>query len=274
LSFDTGELLWKNLEENDGELDVAICLGLDPTVLLAASISAGDVDEVEIANSMKPLKLVKCISNDLLVPADAEIILEGILTTKEKHEEGPFPDISGTFDKVRQEPVVLIKKVTRRKDAMYQGLLPAYNEHRLLMGMPKEPTIYNAVNEVAKCKNVLITPGGCCWLHALVQIDKEGDDDGIKAGEAAHKGHKSLKHCTVVDSDVDIYDLADIEWAIATRVQADKDIKVWRGPGSSLDATAEKIEGSDRLMTAKVVIDATIPSHLDKEKFLKADLGK
>jgi len=265
---------WKNLEEAGGELDIAICIGLDPTVLLAASISAGDVNEMEIANSMKPLTLVKCLTNDLLVPAEAELVLEGVLTTKEKHKEGPFPDISGTFDIVRDEPVVIIKKVTHRKNPIYQALLPAYNEHRLLMGMPKEPTIYNAVNEVAKCKNVLITPGGCCWLHALVQIEKKNADDGMKAAEAAHKGHGSLKHAIVVDDDVNIYDLAEVEWAIATRMQADKNVKIWRGPGSSLDATAEKIEGSDRLMTAKVAIDATIPWDKNREKFKKAELGE
>ena len=265
---------WKNLEEAGGELDVAICIGLDPTVLLAASISAGDVNELEIANSMKPLKLVKCLTNDLLVPADAELVLEGVLTSKERHKEGPFPDISGTFDVVRDEPVVIIRKITHRKNPIYQGLLPAYNEHRLLMGMPKEPTIYNAVNEVAKCRNVLITPGGCCWLHALIQIEKRNADDGIKAAEAAHKGHGSLKHAIVVDDDIDLYDLADVEWAIATRMQADRNIKVWRGPGSSLDATAEKIEGSDRLMTAKVAMDATIPWDKKRDKFLKANLGE
>jgi 2,5-furandicarboxylate decarboxylase 1 len=265
---------WKFLEEAGGELPVAICIGLDPTILLAASISAGDVNELEIANSMKALKLVKCLTNDLLVPAEAELVLEGLLTTKERHKEGPFPDISGTFDVVRDEPVVIIKKVTHRKNPIYQGLLPAYNEHRLLMGMPKEPTIYNAVNEVAKCKNVLITPGGCCWLHAIVQIEKKAADDGMKAAEAAHKGHGSLKHAIVVDDDIDIYDLADVEWAMATRMQADKNVKIWRGPGSSLDATAEKIEGSDRLMTAKVAMDATIPWDKKRDKFLKASLGE
>jgi 2,5-furandicarboxylate decarboxylase 1 len=142
------------------------------------------------------------------------------------------------------------------------------------MGMPKEPTIFNAVNEVAKCRNVLITPGGCCWLHAIVQIEKKNADDGMKAAEAAHKGHGSLKHAIVVDDDIDIYDLADVEWAIATRLQADKNVRIWRGPGSSLDATAERIEGSDRLMTAKVAMDATIPWDKKREKFQKANLGE
>jgi len=265
---------FKFMEENGGELDIAICLGLHPTVSLASSISAADTPELNIANSMHPVELVKCKTNDILVPADAELVLEGVLTTKELAPEGPFVDISGTLDKVRNEPTMKINCVTHRKDPIYQALLPAAGEHRLLMGMPKEPTIYRKVSEVAKCKNVLITEGGCCWLHGIVQIEKKNADDGIKAGEAAFEGHKSLKHCIVVDDDVDIYDPNDIEWAIATRVQADRDSKIWQGPGSSLDCTACTIEGSDRLMTAKLVLDATIPSDKDKKDFLKAKLGK
>ncbi len=265
---------FKFLEEAGGELDVSICLGLHPTVSLSASVSAGDINEFEIANTMHQLELVKCRTNTLLVPADAEFVLEGVLTTKERHTEGPFPDISGTFDVVREEPTVKINCITHRKNPIYQALLPAYNEHRLLMGMPKEPTIYRAVKEVADCKNVLITPGGCSWLHALVQINKKNADDGIKAAEAAFKGHGSLKHCVVVDEDIDIYNLDEVEWAIATRVQFDKNSKVWRGPGSSLDATAEKIEGSDRLMTCKVALDATIPFDKNRDKFKKANLGE
>jgi UbiD family decarboxylase len=264
----------KFLEEAGGELDIAICMGLHPTVSLASSISAGETPELSIANTMKPLQLVKCRTNDLLVPADSELVLEGVLTSKERHTEGPFVDISGTFDVVREEPTIKINCVTHRKNPIYQALLPGYNEHRLLMGMPKEPTIYNAVNAVAKCKNVLITPGGCSWLHTLVQIKKENADDGMKAAEAAFKGHGSLKHCIVVDEDIDVYNLNEVEWALATRMQADKNAKIWRGPGSSLDATAEKIEGSDRLMTAKVAIDATVPWDKKREKFQKAKLGE
>lgn len=265
--------LYKYLQKND-PLEVAIVNGLHPSVTLAASISTKpDVNELAIANSMKELELVKCKTIDVEVPADAEFVIEGTITASETHEEGPFPDITATFDKVRQEPVFTAKCVTHRKDAIYQGLLPAYFEHRLLMGMPKEPTIYRAVNEVAKCKNVLLTVGGCSWLHAVVQITKKGKDDGMNAAEAAFKGHKSLKHCIVVDDDVDIYDPDDIEWAVATRVQAHKDAKVFTAPGSSLDCSAEKMEGSDRLETGKVALDATIPAGKNKESFLKANLG-
>ncbi|MFC2162776.1 UbiD family decarboxylase [Candidatus Altiarchaeota archaeon] len=266
--------LYKYMQKTD-PLEVAICIGLDPTVTLAASISTKpDVNELAIANSMKPLEVVKCKTIDVYVPADAELVIEGTITASETHAEGPFPDISGTFDRVRDEPVFTAKCITHRKDPIYQGLLPAFNEHRLLMGMPKEPTIFKAVNKVAECRNVLLSPGGCSWLHAIIQIKKKKADDGVNAGKAAFEGHKSLKHAIVVDDDIDIYDLADIEWAIATRCQMDKDAHIWQDKGSSLDCSACVIEGSDRLMTAKLALDATIPWDKDIESFKRAKLGE
>jgi len=266
--------LHKNMVEAGGKMPVAIAIGLDPVVNLVGAVSAKDVNEYEIANTLKPFEMVKCRNSDLLVPAEAEIILEGVIDMKETHKEGPFPDITGTSDVVRNsEPVITIDLITQRKNAIYQGLLPACNEHRLMMGMPKEPTIFMEVNKVCKCRNVLLTTGGCSWFHAVVQIAKKNPDDGVKAAEAAFKGHSSLKHCVVVDEDINIYDPNDVEWAIATRVQADKAARIFKGPGSSLDCTAECIEGSDRRETAKVALDATIPSNLPRDKFLKANLG-
>ncbi len=260
--------LMEYLKRAGGELDIAICIGLHPSVLLAAAISAGiKTNEFEVANSLNPLELVKCRTNDLLVPADAEIVLEGKITGK-RHTEGPFPDITGTYDIVREEPVIEIKCITHRRDAIYQSLLPASPEHKLLMGMPREPVIFNAVNEVCKCENVLLTHGGCSWLHAVVQIDKKNPDDGMKAIEAGFRAHKSLKHLIVVDSDINIHDPEDVEWAIATRFQAGKDMLFLRETGSSLDPSAEE----DRT-TYKVGIDATIPGDKDKDRFKKAGLG-
>jgi len=258
--------LMEYIKRAGGELDIAICLGLHPSVLLAAAISAGiETNEFKIANSLHPLELVKCKTNNIFVPADSEIVLEGRIT-KERHAEGPFPDITRTYDIVREEPVIEINLITHRKDAIYQALLPASQEHELLMGMPKEPVIFNAVNDVCKCKNVLLTHGGSSWLHAVIQIDKKNSDDGKKAIEAAFKAHKSLKHLVVVDSDVDIHDPADVEWAVATRFQADRDLVSFREPGSSLDPSAE-----DDRTTSKVGLDATIPSDREREKFAKIE---
>jgi UbiD family decarboxylase len=262
------------LKKSGGELDIAICIGNSNAVLLAASTSlAPGEDEFSMANALDEFQLVKCKTVDLEVPRDAEIVLEGRIT-KEKAPEGPFLDITGTQDKVREQPVIEIKCITHRKDPIYQALLPGRWEHRLLMGMPKEPTIYNEVNKVCKCRNVLITPGGCSWLHAVVQIKKENQDDGRKAIEAAFRGHGSLKHCVVVDEDINIYDMNDVEWAIATRFQADKDLIIMPNmPGSSLDPSADLSEGK-KAVTCKAGIDATVPFDKKDKKFRRGEYAE
>ena len=140
--------------------------------------------------------------------------------------EGPFVDLTGTYDLTRMQPVIEIDRVTHRRDAIYQALLPGKLEHRLLMGMPREPTIYAEVNKVAACLNVHVTPGGASWLHAVVQIAKRTPEDGMWAIAAAFRGHGSLKHVWVVDEDVNIFDPNDVEWAVATRFQADRGLVV------------------------------------------------
>ena len=110
---------------------------------------------------------------DLLVPAEAEFVLEGRVYLDRLHDEGPFVDLTETYDVVRQEPVFELHAITHRRDAIWQALLPGALEHKLLMGMPREPTIFRKVNEVTRCLDVNISPGGCSWLHAIVQIDKQ-----------------------------------------------------------------------------------------------------
>ena len=194
-------------------------------------------------------------------------MLEGRITHRTV-AEGPFVDLTETWDIVRQQPVIEIDCITHRRDAIYHALLPGMLEHKMLMGMPKEPSIYAAVNEVCRCLNVSITPGGTSWLHAVVQIRKQHADDGRKAGEAAFRGHGSLKHVVVVDDDVDLYDPNDVEWAIATRFQADRDLVVWSDqPSSSLDPSATHVPGQ-KSRSAKMALDATIP--WDQARWLHA----
>jgi len=247
------------LSKTSGSLEIAICIGVSPAVLLAAAMSPPQgVDELSIANALRPTPLVRCKTVNLEVPADAEFVLEGRIT-REMAAEGPFPDLTETWDIVRQQPVIEIQCVTHRADPIYHALLPGKSEHKLLMGMPREPSIFAEVNKVADCRNVLVTPGGTSWLHAVVQIHKEGEEDGKKAIAAAFRGHGSLKHVVVVDEDIDIHNPADVEWAIATRFQAAADLVVLQGePGSSLDPSALHVPGQ-KSRTGKMGLDATIP---------------
>jgi 2,5-furandicarboxylate decarboxylase 1 len=267
------------LKNAGGELDIAMCIGNSTAVLLAASTSLPKgVDELGMANVLEKTELVKCKTIDVEVPRDCEIVLEGRIT-KERAPEGPFLDLTGIVDRVRQQPVIEIKCITHRNKPIYQTILAGRNEHKVLMGMPKEPTIFNEVNKVCECSDVYITPGGCSWLHAVVQIKKQNPDDGQKAIKAAFDGHKSLKHCVVVDDDINIYDSNDVEWALATRFQADKAAVILPNQrGSSLDPSGDLTEGK-KARTCKMGLDATIPLRgtgkgFKKEEYRKVDINK
>jgi len=259
------------------EVEVAVCVGVSPNVLAAAATSVEiGIDELEIANALEPLDVVKAKTVDLFVPAEAEFVLEGVVTLESRHDEGPFVDLTETQDVVRQEPVFVVKAITHRQNAIWHALLPGGMEHKLLMGMPREPTIFKKVNEVVRCLDVNVNPGGCSWLHAIVQIDKQNEGDGMKAIEAAFAGHRSCKHIFVVDKDIDIYDPLEVEWAMATRFQGDTDMVVKpRERGSSLDPSAEL--GTH--LTTKIGFDLTKPlgeegRPFEKVAFPEVDLGR
>lgn len=258
-------LLHKKAAENGDPLPIAIVIGCDPLITYATSTRVPVGKEFEYAAALRefPVEVFEC-ENGVKVP-HAEIVLEGYIDPEEKIDEGPFVDITGTYDLVRKEPVIRITRVIHRKDPIYHGILPAGPEHLLMMGVPYEPRIYKAVGEVTTVKNVVLTEGGCCYLHAVVQIEKQTEGDGKNAIMAAFAAHTSLKHVVVVDDDINIFDPNDVEFAIATRVKGDKDILVITNVrGSSLDP-----RGAPDGTTTKVGVDAT-KVLIEKENFERA----
>ena len=248
-----------------GDREFAICIGNSMPVLVASAVSAElGKSELSIANALAKTSLIELGGHR--VP-ESEIIMIAEMTD-EMHAEGPFIDLTETPDIVREQRVVKIKKIFVKKNPIYQALLPGALEHKLLMGMPREPTIFREVSKVCECKDVLITPGGCMWLHAAVSIKKKNPDDGRKAIEAAFKGHKSLKHVWVVDDDINIHNPNEIEWAMATRFQGDRDVITKRERGSSLDPSSD-LETRE---TTKMGFDLTIPAGRDPKDFKKPEL--
>ena len=264
--------------ERNGEVDVVYCVGNTPEILIAAATSVETgVNELEIANALRPIRVTKAKTVDLMIPADSEFVLEGRVFLEEKADEGPFIDLTETVDVIRQEPIFEVKKITHRKTAIWQGLLPGRSEHKVLMGMPREPTVFRKVAEKGvDVLDVNITPGGASWLHIAIKIRKKNEDDGIKALEGAFGGHRSAKHVWVYDDDIDIYDEQDREWALATRFQGDEDMLIKdREPGSSLDPSAEP----GTKLTTKIGFDATKPlvakgKSFDRAEFPKMDPSK
>jgi len=255
-------LMYKASAQKGRPMTVAIAIGVDPVTLFATSTRVPCGLEFNYAAALKghaqPLR--EC-ENGVPVPP-SEIVLEGQIDPKKTASEGPFVDLTGTYDLVRQEPIIELTRVMSTEDPIYHSILPAGVEHSLLMGVPYEPLIYKACQDVTKVTNVTLTEGGRHYLHAIVQIEKQTEGDAKNAIMAAFASHTSLKHVVVIDHDIDIYNMSDIEFAIATRVKGNLDIMIIPNVrGSSLDPRAAP-DGT----TTKVGVDATAPLS-DRWKF-------
>ncbi len=246
--------LHKAAVERGDRLPVAVAIGVHPTVTIASCTRVPKGKELSYAAELLggEMPVYRC-PNGVLVP-DAEIVFEGYIGN-ETTMEGPFVDITGTYDLVREQPVIEFTGMHLKKDFIYHGILPGGNEHKMLMGAPYEPSIYRAVGGVTEVKNVVLTTGGCGYFHAVIQIRKQTQGDGKNAILAALASHTSLKHVVVVDTDINPSDIQDVEFAIATRVRGDKSLLVIPGArGSSLDPCKAE-DGTN----VKVGIDATMP---------------
>ena len=265
--------MWRMAKEERKDLEVAIALGLHPAVLLAASSPASfGVSEFGVANTLLrgEMPITKCENVDAYAPADAELVLEGTISVGREVVEGPFVDITGTYDIQRSQPVVELVGVMHRENYIYQALLPSGMEHKLLMGLPHETTIWEAVSRVVPIvKAVNLSAGGCGWLHAIISIEKQTDGDAKNALMAAFGAHGSLKHAVIVDTDIDVYNPEEVEWAMATRFQAGEDLVIIPNVrGSTLDPSTNQ----ETALTTKLGIDATRPLVKPREKFERAKI--
>ncbi len=249
------------------DLKIAVAIGVHPSVSIAAAYQAAHgVDELFIANSLLRggLELSRTSRSRLLVPSHAEIVLEGRILKDRTHEEW-MVEMLRTYDFRRKQPVFELEKISFRDGAIYHDILPGYAEHRLLMGLPVEAKMYDHVkNVVPTTRAVHLTDGGCNWLAAVIQIAKKLEGEPKNALLAAFAAHPSLKMATVVDEDIDPTDPVAVEYAIATRCQADRDFVIIPfAKGSSLDPSSDQTN----LLTTKVGIDATATMQKPKERF-------
>jgi UbiD family decarboxylase len=160
-----------------------------------------------------------------------------------------------TYDFARQQPVFELERLYYKNNAIFHDILSGYSEHRLLMGMPIEAKLnYDVKKAIPQTKQVIMSDGGCNWLHAVVQISKKKKSDAKRAIEKTFSAHRSLKMVTVVDDDINPADPVAVEYAMATRFQADRGLTVIeRVRGSSLDPSSDQ----KNLLTSKLGIDAT-----------------
>ncbi|TFG10855.1 UbiD family decarboxylase [Candidatus Heimdallarchaeota archaeon] len=244
-------------KERGEDTPIALVVGYHPILALASStpIPSGS-SELVIANSLMrgKLSVVKTPRYGIFIPTDVEFVLEGKILADQEVAEGPFVDITGTPDDVRVQPIIHFEEIFYRDQPVFQTILPAFEEHFILMGFPREAAIHNYVSKVvSKVHGVYLTPSGCGWLNAVISITPQSDIDANKAALAAFEAHPSLKWVTVVDEDIDIKDEKAVQWARITRAGANDITVLDNMKGSSLDPSRRKEDNT----SIKVIVDAT-----------------
>ncbi len=258
--------MYRDAASRGDRLPVTVLLGVHPAIVLAASTTPRlGVFELEVAaRVMGRLDVFPSPVHGNPVPVGAGAVIEAYLEPR-MEDEGPFADALLLYDKVRKQPVMTVEKVLVSSETTHV-ILSGGLEHALLMGFPREAQIWAAVSRVVKkVHKVRVTPSSGGWLHAVIAVEKNHPGDSKNAILAAFAAHPSLKHVVVVDPDIDPEDPSMVEWAIATRFQADRDLVVVReARGSTLDPS-----GRDGY-TAKMGIDATIPDPSRAGEFRRA----
>lgn len=247
-------------------LEVAVAIGLDPILLLASqAIVPLGFDEYTIASALydQPLRLAPGHTVDIEVPAEAEIVLEGRLMPGERAVEGPFGEYPKYYGPASPKPFIKLTAMTTRRNPVFQTIVAASLEHLLLGAIPREAGMLQAVRHaVPTARAVHLTPGGTCRYHAVIGIDKVNEGEAKNAMFAAFASSQEVKRVVVVDGDVDIFDPLDVEWAMATRMQAARDVFIVpRACGNLLDPS------SDEGVSDKMGIDATVPLAAEPFRF-------
>jgi len=247
-------------KEKGENLPIAHIIGHHPSFYLGSeALVSEDTDEYRVIGGIlgEPLRLVpsEVYGEKLMVPADAEIVIEGEILDY-RDAEGPFGEFTGYYGPQRWSPVVKVTAITYRKNPYYMNILVGHPDTSILGGIPKEAGIYEEVKKsVPGVQGVHFPISGCCRFHAYISIDKKVDGEGKVAGVAALPYHDELKHVIVVDKDIDPFDEKMVLWALATRVQATEDVEILEKlRGGTLDPSATIHAVGD-----KMIIDATRP---------------
>jgi len=249
-------------------LPVAIVIGASPAALLASqAVLPIDHDELTVAGALegRPLQVVKCKTSEVRVPAQAEIVIEGRVLPDVREPEGPFGEFPKYYSPQEKREVIAIDRVTHRRNPIYHTIVPAAMEHLLLGGIPREATLLaHLKRSFPNVTDVHLAVGGVCRYHLYVQMKKtrEGEPKNVIMG--AFGGHYDIKQVIVVDEDVDVHDPEQVEWAVATRFQPDRDMLVASDAlGSILDPSTTRGIG------AKWGLDATRPLVYEGLSFTK-----
>src|SRR2546423_11834760 len=256
--------------ERKEPLPISISIGTHPIEITGSGYRAPlGVDEMAIAGGIRgaPVELAPCETIDLPYIADAEIVLEAeILPTGWTWPEGRFGEFTRLMGGLHWNPLVQITAISHRKDAIYYSLHMPWENTWLAA-----PTRYAAIRQALRTagvtvKDINVTLGGCAFWHAVISIKKQPGE--AKNAILAALSVMDLKHVVIVDDDIDVFNPTDVEWAIATRIQADRDVLiVTNARGKPLDSSLPPTRPGVVPTTAKIGIDATIGEGIPKERY-------
>ncbi|MFZ1990768.1 MAG: UbiD family decarboxylase, partial [Alphaproteobacteria bacterium] len=240
--------------ETDGQgLQIATVIGAPTELIIATQIEAPEgVDEAYIAGALRgaPIGVVKCETIDVEVPASAEIVIEGVTIPNERFLDGPFGEFPGNYITLLSEPqsevpVIQVTAITMRRNPIFVAMLTGMpmTENHYLKKWALTAAAYRTINGIADVKSINCTPGGAAGYHLVVAINKKDDSEPRKIIDALANARHGPKYAVILDGDINIYDPVEVEWALATRMKADKDIVIIPGapPIASkmfIDATA------------------------------------
>lgn len=273
---------YKEAEARNEALAVAVVIGVDPMTMLASqAITPIDHDELEIAGALHgaPLPVTKCLTNEVRVPAHAEIVIEGRLLPRVREEEGPFGEFPKYYSAREAREVIQVDAITHRRDPIYHTIIPAEMEHLLLGSIPREATLLAILQRSHQdVRDVHLSIGGVGRYHLYVKMHKRHEGQPKNVILAAFGAHYDIKQVIVVDEDVDVHDPQQVEWAVATRFQADRDLVVIAGAqGSALDPSTTLTRPArdgvqpphEQGISAKMGLDATRPVAYHEHVFTK-----
>jgi 2,5-furandicarboxylate decarboxylase 1 len=246
---------YKVQQAKDEPLPVAIGIGLDPAIMIAAGCRYDD-DELKIAGAIRgePVSTSKGVTVDLDIPLEAEIIIEGYLPPDKRQPEGPLAEFHGYYGELWESPVFEVTAVCYRSQPIFQTIIPGWTEHVYLGNvLPREPLLLKFVRHVSKGVTGLHIPPYSNGFAAIVQIKKSNPGEPKNVCLAAFTAHVNVKKVIVVDPDVNIYDPADVLWALTNRVDWSQDVFTIPGAqGHEMDPTSDM-----RGIQTKIGIDAT-----------------
>lgn len=254
---------YREAEKRGESLPIAIAIGVDPAVEIAAGFRIEE-DEIKLAGALRgrPMELGRCSTMDLYVPQEAEIVIEGRILPHYREEEGPLAEFTGHYGEVYRHPVVEVTALCCRNNPIYRTIVPGSFEHVYIGNvLPREPMLMRFARHVSpNVKGVHLLPctGG---FMAVISLDKQNQGEPKNVALAALMTHVNIKIALVVDADVNIYDSNELLWALATRVDAARDIfTVPHAQGMENDPTT----GTDGTHT-KIGIDATLDLALRRD---------